>query len=256
MPNPLDHFTLDGRTVVVTGASSGIGRHLCHTYAAVGATVVAAARRAERLADLAAEIPGLVPVPTDVTDDDQLGALVDLAVAETGRLDVVVNNAGASDAPSRAEEQDPASFRRVMELNLNACFVLSSLAAARMIEQGDGGAIVNIASVHGIVGSSPNNQAAYVASKTGLVGLTRELALQWARHDIRVNAVAPGYFRTELTEVMLDDDGGEAWIRRNTPMRRPGELAELDGAMLLVSSDAGRYLTGQCLAVDGGWTAR
>ena len=254
--DPLAAFRLDGRTVIMTGASSGIGRHLCATYAAAGATVVAAARRAERLDELAAEIPGLVPVPTDVTDDDALRHLVARAVEATGRIDVVVNNAGGSDAPSRVEEQDPASFRRVVELNLNACFVLASLSGARMIEQGHGGSIVNIASVHGIVGSSPNNQAGYVATKTGLIGLTKELALQWARHDIRVNALAPGYFRTELTEVMLDDDGGDAWIKRNTPMRRPGELAELDGAALLLSSDAGRYLTGQTVAVDGGWTAR
>ena len=248
---------LSGKVAIVTGASSGFGEHFTRTLATHGATVIAAARRVERLDALAREIEGVHAARCDVGNDDDLGALVDLA-RELGSIDIVVNNAGISDAPAKAESQDPATFRHVIDINLNACFVLASKAAAAMIEAGTGGSIINIASVHGFVGSAPNTQAAYIASKGGLVNLTRELALQWARHDIKVNAIAPGYFATELTEDLLGDgnESGQAWVKRNTPMRRPGEVSELDGPLLLLASDAGSYITGHTLAVDGGWLAR
>jgi NAD(P)-dependent dehydrogenase (short-subunit alcohol dehydrogenase family) len=253
----VERFRLDGRTAIVTGASSGLGDRFARVLAAAGATVLAAARRTERLAALAEQVPGVVPVTCDVAHDDELERLVSGALDRTGRIDVVVNNAGISDAPAFAEAEDPARFRSVVEVNLNACFVLSSLAAAAMIERGDGGAIVNVASVHGLVGSAPNNQAAYAASKGGLVNLTRELALQWARHGIRVNALAPGYVETELTAPMFEgENSGLGWVNRNTPLRRPGRVDELDGPLLLLASPAGSYLTGAVLAVDGGWTAR
>lgn len=256
LPDLVDRFRLDGRTAIVTGASSGLGDRFTRVLSAAGATVVAAARRSDRLHALAAEVDGVVPVTCDVSRDEDLEQLVAVAFDETGRIDVVVNNAGLSDAPAFAEVEEPARFRDVVEVNLNACFVLASLAARTMIEQG-GGSIVNIASVHGLVGSSPNNQAAYVASKGGLVNLTRELALQWARHGIRVNAIAPGYFETELTAPMFEgEDSGLGWVNRNTPMRRPGRVDELDGVLLLLASSAGSYLTGAVIPVDGGWTAR
>lgn len=127
-----------------------------------------------------------------------------------------------------------------------------------MIASGSGGSIVNIASVHAFTGSAPNNQAAYAASKGAVVNLTRELALQWARHNVRVNAIAPGYFETELTAPLFDDanEGGQRYITNNTPMRRGGELRELDGPLLLLASDAGSYMTGHTIVVDGGWLAR
>ena len=250
-------FRLDGRVAIVTGASSGIGRRFAQVLADQGATVLAAARRVDRLDDLAGTSDRIHAAGCDVGDDAQLEQLVERAVADFGRIDVVVNNAGTTDAVTPAEHEDPAEFRRVVDVNMNACFVLSAAAARQMIVQEQGGSIVNISSVHGLVAAAPNAQAAYAASKGGLVNLTRELAAQWAKHRIRVNAIAPGYFETELTAAMfVGEDAGLRYIRRGTLLGRPGELHELDGALLLLATDAGSYITGQTIAVDGGWTAR
>lgn len=250
---------MDGRVVIVTGASSGIGAHMAQVLAAGGATVLAAARRKERLEELAASADGVIAVQCDVGNEAELDAMVERAWADHGRLDVVINNAGVSDAPVKAESETADEFTRVIDINLTSCFLLARTAARTMIERSRPGSIINIASVHSFVGSAPNTQAAYVASKTGLVGVTRELALQWARHNIRVNCIAPGYFPTELTEVMMDPDEpamGYGYITKRTPMRRPGNLDELDGALLLLASDASTYLTGQTVTIDGGWTAQ
>lgn len=250
-------FRLDGRVAVVTGASSGIGHRFSRVLAAQGATVLAAARRVDRLEELASTDEHIHAVGCDVADDTQLADLVGRAVADHGRIDIVVNNAGTTDAVTPAEHQDPDEFRRVVDINMNACFVLAAAAARQMIVQESGGSIVNISSVHGLVAAAPNAQAAYAASKGGLINLTRELAAQWAKHRIRVNAIAPGYFETELTAAMfVGEDAGLRYIRRNTLLGRAGELPELDGPLLLLASDAGTYITGQTLAVDGGWTAR
>ena len=257
-PGPADDvLSVQGKIAVVTGASGTLGQRYCRVLAARGATVVAAARRLDRLEELAQDVPGVVPVGCDVADDAQLRRLVEVA-AEHGGPDIVVNNAGVTDAVVRAHEQDPAQFRRVLDVNLTAAFVLSSAAARQMIDHGRGGSIVNVASMLGVVASGGNHQAGYVASKTGLIGLTRELAKQWAPEGIRVNAIAPGYFRSELTDEMFvsDDAPGLRHIQRNTLMRRAGEVHEFDGALLLLASDAGSYITGQTIVVDGGWTAR
>ncbi len=249
-----DPFAVDGKVAIITGASSGFGAHMSRLLASRGVTVMAAARRVDRLDSLAADSERIHAMGCDVTDDAACEALVDATVERFGTVDILVNNAGLSDSQD-AIDQPMADFRSTVEINLNACFLLSKLVAHPMRNQGSG-SIVNIASVHGLVGSAPNNQAAYVASKGGLVNLTRELALQWVRYGIRVNAIAPGYFETELTELMIADEGGSKWINRNTPMRRPGNLSELDGPLLLLASDAGSYITGQTIAVDGGWTSR
>lgn len=253
--DPCARFRLDGKVALVTGASSGLGERFAHVLAAAGARVVLAARRRERLERLAERIGRARALACDLERAEERERLVAAALEAEGRIDVLVNNAGISDAPERAEREPLERFVRVVELDLTAVFHLSSLVARCMIERRSG-AIVNVASVHGLVASAPNRQAAYAAAKGGVVSLTRELAVQWARKGVRVNALAPGYFRSELTAEMLADEGGRAWIERNTPVGRPGAPDELDGALLFLASEASSYVTGVALPVDGGWTAR
>ena len=255
MNDPLNVFRLDGKTALVTGASSGIGAQTVKLFSSLGAKVIAAARREDRLQDLANQYPNVMAVKCDVGVEADCKNLVDTVINEYGKIDILINNAGISD-PIPALEEDLDLFKRVIQIDLISCFHLAQLCAQHMETQETGGAIVNVASIHGFVGSSPNNQPGYTAAKGGLINLTRELALEWARHGIRVNAIAPGYISTELTDEMIAGESGRKWIERNTPMRRPGEVNELDGAMLLLASDAGSYITGETIAIDGGWLAR
>jgi NAD(P)-dependent dehydrogenase (short-subunit alcohol dehydrogenase family) len=251
----MEGFRLDGRVAMVTGASAGLGERFARVLAGAGAWVVLVARRRDRLEQLAGELDGSLPVVADLARPAEREAAVAAALGRYGQVDVLVNNAGISDGPQPAEAEDPADFDAAVKVNLGAAFHLSRLVAPGMIERGRG-SIVNITSVHGLVASSPNRQAGYVASKSGLVGLTRELACQWAAHGVRVNALAPGYFDTDLTGEMIASESGRRWIERNTPMRRVGAPHELDGALLFLAGDASSFVTGQTLAVDGGWTAR
>jgi hypothetical protein len=216
--------------------------------------VVVSARRAERLDALTAELPDALAVPLDLGDEGAATRLVAAAVARFGRLDVLVNNAGATfEAP--ALDVPVEELRRVVELNVVVPFALAQAAARTMIEQGRGGSIVNVASQYGLVGVNAG-LAPYVASKGGLVNLTRQLGLEWARTGVRVNALAPGYFATEMTAGLFADEGQRGWLRRTSPMGRAGEPDELDGALLFLASDASSYATGSVLVVDGGWTAQ
>ena len=255
MNDPLNTFRLDGKVAIVTGASSGIGAQTVKLFSSLGAKVAAAARREDRLQELANQYPNVMAVKCDVGDEADCKNLVEIVIKEYEKIDILINNAGISD-PIPALEEDLDQFKRVIQVDLISCFHLAQLCAQHMETQESGGAIVNVASIHGFVGSSPNNQPGYTAAKGGLINLTRELALEWARHGIRVNAIAPGYISTELTDEMIAGESGRKWIERNTPMRRPGEVTELDGALLLLASDAGSYITGETIAIDGGWLAR
>lgn len=255
LPDIENLYRLDGKVCIVTGASSGIGDRFARVLSAAGAKVVVAARRNDRLEELVTELPDALAIQCDVSSDEQCKKLIDETIAHYGRIDVLINNAGISDAVHPAEEANIDLFRKVVDVNLNSCFLLSALAAQDMLARQEG-SIINVASVHGLVASAPNLQPAYVASKAGLVNLTRELAVQWAKKGVRVNALCPGYFETELTQVMFDDEKSNSWIARNASMGRGGTPDELDGALLFLASSASSYVTGIPLPVDGGWLAR
>jgi len=245
---------LRDRVAVVTGASSGLGARFAVVLAEAGAEVVAAARRLDRLEELAAANPAIHPVQADVTDEGDRRRLLATAADRFGRLDVLVNNAGGGSG-GQGEQASLDVFRSVLRLNLESAFALSQLAAAPMRRQRRG-SIVNISSMFGLVASVPVPDAGYVASKSGLNGLTRELAAQWGGDGIRVNAIAPGWFLTELTTELFEDEKTQRWLARQIPLGRPGKLEELDGVLLFLASDASSYCTGQVIAVDGGYTIR
>jgi NAD(P)-dependent dehydrogenase (short-subunit alcohol dehydrogenase family) len=249
---------LDGRVVIVTGASSGLGEQLARALAEAGAVPVLAARREDRLAALCAEIPGADAVTCDVTVEDDRERLVDTVLLRHGRIDGLINNAGAG-ATAPALRTPAEQFARVLDLNLTAPFGLSCLVAEHMKQlNGDGGrSIVNIASVMGLrsIGEIPD--AAYVASKSGIIGLTRELASQWGRYGIRVNAVAPGFFVSEMTAELGDDpEQFPPFLLDRTPLGRGGRTGELDGAVLYLLGRGSSFVTGHVLSVDGGMAIR
>jgi len=244
----LPDFRLDGRVALVTGASSGLGRHFATVLSEAGATVILAARRRERLESLAAELGNAHVVDLDVTDSGS----VDTAFAEIDgkglEPDVVVNNAGIA-RKGFVSELPEEDWDAVLDTNLKGVFLVSKAASQRMIRRGEGGSIVNIASVLGYRVSKA--LAAYIAAKSGVVNFTKALALENVRYGIRVNSIAPGYFSTEINEDFLETDAGRQMLKA-VPMRRAGRYAELSGPLLLLASDAGSYMTGSNITVDGG----
>lgn len=252
--DPLSLFRLDGRVAIVTGSSAGLGARFARVLHSVGATVVLTARRADRLEALASELPGSLVVACDVSDGGQREDLVRAVVERCGKVDILVNNAGIGAIVS-VEDESLERFREVMEVNTTAVWHLSKLCGEHMVPARSG-VIINVASILGLVGSTPIKQANYAASKGAVVNLTRELALQWARKGVRVNALCPGWFPSEMTAGMETDPGSQKHIQTNSPIPRMGLEHELDGALLFMASDASTFMTGATVVVDGGWTAR
>lgn len=252
----MDYFRLNGKVALVTGASSGIGRRLARVLHAAGAEVVVTARREGRLKELCDELGSNASyIACDLLDQAQMENLIDEVLERCGRIDVLVNNAGLLDVVP-TEDEELQQFRDVVDTNLIASFWLSRLVAKKwMLEQG-GGSIVNMASILGLVAGTPFSCAGYTASKGGIINLTRELGVQWAPRGVRVNAIAPGYFPTEMNEAAFYDEGAVGYINTNTPMGRAGHDHDLDAIMLFLAGDGSAYVTGQTFAVDGGYTAR
>lgn len=242
-------FSLDGRVVFLTGASGGLGRHFARVLHGAGATVALGARRPETVDALATELGSrAMPVALDVSDERSINAAIEAIEACFGAPTVLVNNAGIA-TTSPVLELDAAAWDAVMQVDLRGAFLVAQAAARRMVAAGQGGAIVNIASILGerVIGGV----AAYSAAKAGLIQLTRQMALELARHRIRVNALAPGYIATDINSEFFATEAGQALIKR-IPQRRLGLVEDLTGPLLLLASEAGAHMTGSVLTVDGG----
>ncbi|HZD89793.1 MAG TPA: glucose 1-dehydrogenase [Pseudolabrys sp.] len=248
-----DLFNLTGRVALVTGASSGLGVQFGRALADNGAAVVLVARRAERLDALKKEIEGqggrAVAIEADVTDRDAMKRAFDAAEQAFGTVTLLVNNAGVAQAPQRITDVSPEEWRRVLSVDLDSVFYWAQEAARRMLAAKQQGTIINVASVLGF--GVAKGTASYAVAKAAVVQTTKALALELAFKGVRVNAIAPGWFVTEINDAYLESEAGQA-MKRDIPMGRFGETGDLDGALLLLASDAGRYITGATIVVDGG----
>ena len=254
----LDLFDMTGKVALVTGGLRGLGLEMAGGLGEAGAKVAITARREQWLTPAAAELRAhgidCLPLSCDVSAQDQVAEAVATTVRAFGRIDVLVNNAGIAWA-APATTMPVEKWRQVLETNATGCFLMSQAVGLEMIRSGRGGAIVNMASFVARHGSDPEvlDAVGYSASKGAVVSLTRDLAVKWARHGIRVNAIAPGYFDTRLSAGILER--ARRRIEEETPLRRIGREGEIKGAVLFLASDAAAYVTGHVLAVDGGMTA-
>jgi NAD(P)-dependent dehydrogenase (short-subunit alcohol dehydrogenase family) len=248
-------FDLSGKNAIVTGTSAGIGNRLARTLVLAGARVAAVARRTTELDDETASTGRLIPINADLAERDQVVTAARTALdGFHGQVDILVNNAAYIAGGVKAEDETYDDIRRTLAVNVEAPILLAQAVFPGMCKRGDG-SIINITSITASVGIGRFPQAVYAATKGGLEALTREWAAQWSRHGIRINSLAPGWIETELTSTVTQVPKVQDWILRNTLLPRHGQPQDFDGALLLLASDAGRYITGQRIVVDGGWTA-
>ena len=248
-------FSLAGRVAIVTGGSRGLGLEMAEGLSEAGAALMLCARREEWLTPTVSQLRGkgvrVEATICDVSDAHQVQHVVDKSLEAFGQIDILVNNAGVSWG-AEPEEYPIDKWRRVLDINLTGAFLFAQAAGREMIKRRFG-RIINVASIAGMHSSVEGpHYAAYAASKAGLIGLTRELAASWGRHNIRVNAIAPGFFHSRLTETVISKY--EASIKATSPIPRVGEAGELKGVAVFLASDASNYMTGQTLVVDGGRT--
>lgn len=248
----MDTFNLKGKTALVTGAGTGLGRQFATTLANAGASVALAARRRDKLDGTRDIIQGkggtAICIEMDVTDTLSVSDGLRTMESELGTPDILVNNAGVA-AQNLVTEMDADEWRRVIDTNVNGVFNVAQAVAKAMIEAQKPGSIVNIASVLGFRNAPALSH--YAASKAAVVSMTRSFALEWVYYGIRVNSIAPGYFETDMNTAVIQSERGKELLKR-IPMKRVGELHELDGALLLLASDAGSFMTGSTITVDGG----
>jgi NAD(P)-dependent dehydrogenase (short-subunit alcohol dehydrogenase family) len=251
----LTDFDLNGKTALITGGGTGLGRAMALALAEAGADLALAARRMDKLEETAAEIRALgrraLTIALDLADEGSIPRCVETAERELAPLDILVNNSGISGA-AWAADMSAAQWDEVLATNLRGAFLMCQAAGKSMIGRGSG-AIVNVASVAGMVGIKM--LAAYSASKGGLIQLTKTLALEWARHGVRVNALAPGYVLTDINRKMFESEPGQRMIQTHIPLGRVGDPADLRGAVVFLASDASRFMTGSVLVLDGGQSA-
>lgn len=245
-------FDISGKVALVTGASSGFGMHFARVLAGAGAKVVVAARRVERLQALVEELRAsngeACAVNLDVTDSASVARAFDAAQQAFGTVDLLINNAGVA-VPKAVHKTREADWDFVMDTNLKGAWMVAAEAARRLLAADRGGVIINIASILGL--STSVGHGVYAASKAGVIQLTRHLALELAGKNIRVNAICPGYFKTEMNDAYFESEAGKRYVQA-TPAGRLGELHEMNGPLLLLASDAGSFINGATLAVDGG----
>ena len=249
----MDLFKLDGKVALITGAGSGLGRQFAETLSEAGASVVIAARRRDKLEETAELIRDkgghAICLDLDVTDSLSVTNCVRETVGEAGVPDILVNNAGIA-KQAYLTDIDEEDWDAVLDTNLKGVFMVARAVAKSMINADKPGSIINIASVLGLRVSTA--LGSYIASKSAVVQLTKAMAIEWSRYNIRVNALAPGYFITEINQEQFADASAEDFLRKRVPMARVGELREIGGPLLLLASDAGSYMTGSIIAVDGG----